>query len=41
MAAVGGIFGGNTILCAKTVGELIKTSIDAINSDDVAGNEGI
>lgn len=41
MAAVGGIFGGNTILCAKTVGELIKTSIDAINSDDVAGKQGI
>lgn len=27
MAAVGGVFGGNTILCAKTVGELISTSI--------------
>lgn len=33
MAAVGGIFGGNTILCAKTVGELIKTSIDALSDD--------
>ena len=27
MAAVGGTFGGNTILCAKTVGELIKTAL--------------
>lgn len=42
MAAVGGIFGGNTILCAKTVGELIKTSIDAL-SGSTAGlsSEGI
>jgi drug/metabolite transporter (DMT)-like permease len=44
MAAVGGIFGGNTILCAKTVGELIKTSIDALGDDSsTAGlaSEGI
>jgi len=26
MAAVGGVFGGNTVLCAKTVGEMLKTS---------------
>ncbi len=41
MAAVGGIFGGNTILCAKTVGELIKTSIDALSNDSsTAGSLG-
>lgn len=37
MAAVGGIFGGNTILCAKTLGELIKTSIDALTHDGSTG----